>query len=128
MIVIRMFTDRHICYQSRNKPFSWFWMLENYHYHYCVIITLYWIQYDRYTIFTIVYYTILYLHYSILTDILSSPKHTNLNHQLRSAYIEEQNFCIVREKKFILISWCLILLIFQFFQNLRIFYFKLIFF
>ena len=50
------------------------------------------------------------------------------NKSWRLGNIGEQNFCIVREKKFIKISWCLILLIIQFFRNLRIFYLKFIFF
>ena len=43
------------------------------------------------------------------------------NKSWRLRTIGEQNFCIVREKKFIELSWCLILLIILFFQNLRIY-------
>ena len=49
------------------------------------------------------------------------------NKSWRLGNIGEQNFCIVREKELIKISWCSILLIVQFFRNLRIFYLKFIF-
>ena len=48
------------------------------------------------------------------------------NKSWRLGNIREQNFCIVRKKKFIKISWFLILVIILFFRNLRIFYQKFI--